>query len=209
MLRLKQVVQCNLFLFSYQPTTQCNNIFHTVAKEDHTHNDCFACAILTHGGEGEILYAKDETYQWKELTQLLTPDKCPTLKGKPKLFFVQACRGTSLDDGVKDVPDGQVVSDCSHTIPLQADFLLAHSTCPNYYAWRNEANGSTFIQALCKCLNEFIPQGKDLIQILTRVSQKVAHDFESNTLDQKTSGKKQMPSITTRLRFEVYFPAKN
>nr|CAB3227930.1 caspase-7 [Phallusia mammillata] len=112
---------------------------------------------------------------------------------------------------MQDVTDGDVFSDStsrSHTIPLQADFLLAHSTCQDYYAWRHEANGSIFIQILCKCLNEFIPQGMDLMRILTRVSQIVARDFQSCTLDYATSGKKVMPSITSQLRFEVYFPAR-
>lgn len=59
------------------------------ARADHTHNDCFACAILTHGDQDDVLYAKDGKYKLKDVTRLFGADKCPSLAGKPKLFFIQ------------------------------------------------------------------------------------------------------------------------
>jgi len=60
-----------------------------VASADHSSYDCFACAILTHGGDKDALFASDQTFHLKELTRAITADKCPSLAGKPKLFFVQ------------------------------------------------------------------------------------------------------------------------
>lgn len=61
---------------------------HFVKKFDHNY-DCIICAILTHGKEGK-LYGVDGTIEIKELTEKFQVEK---LKGKPKLFFFQACQG--------------------------------------------------------------------------------------------------------------------
>ncbi len=37
----------------------------------------------------------------------------------------------------------------SYKIPSHADFLIAYSTIPGFYSWRNTQNGSWFVQALC------------------------------------------------------------
>ena len=46
--------------------------------------------MLTHGEEG-ILNAKDAKYKSSELWAPFLGDVCPTLAGKPKLFFIQVC----------------------------------------------------------------------------------------------------------------------
>ena len=33
--------------------------------------------------------------------QPFTADRCPSLAGKPKLFFIQACQGNRMDKGVE------------------------------------------------------------------------------------------------------------
>ena len=48
--------------------------------------------MLSHGSEGNI-YAYDKAYETSVLWEQFTGDKCPSLIGKPKLFFLQACQG--------------------------------------------------------------------------------------------------------------------
>lgn len=69
-----------------------------VSRMDHTDSDCLMVTILTHGDFGTIS-SYDENYNIKRITSLFTDDKCPTLKGKPRLFFIQACRGIEKDVG--------------------------------------------------------------------------------------------------------------
>jgi caspase-like apoptosis-related cysteine protease len=45
-------------------------------------------AVLSHGKKGEIS-SRDEYYNEESLFAPFTADKCPTLVGKPKLFFIQ------------------------------------------------------------------------------------------------------------------------
>uniref|UniRef100_T1IXK5 Caspase family p20 domain-containing protein n=1 Tax=Strigamia maritima TaxID=126957 RepID=T1IXK5_STRMM len=66
------------------------------------HDDCdmFVCAVFTHG-ERNQLYSKDKLYPTSDVWKCFTDEECPSLKGKPKLFFIQACRGTDLDAGIE------------------------------------------------------------------------------------------------------------
>jgi hypothetical protein len=45
-------------------------------------------AVLSHGKEGKM-YSRDGYYEKEKLTAPFTNDKCPTLAGKPKLFFLE------------------------------------------------------------------------------------------------------------------------
>ena len=60
----------------------------SAAAYDHSDCDCFGCAILSHGREG-FVYATDRLIPLEALTVPFKGDRCPTLVGKPKLFFIQ------------------------------------------------------------------------------------------------------------------------
>ncbi|CAL8096732.1 unnamed protein product [Orchesella dallaii] len=105
-----------------------------VAEEDHSKNDCLSVFILTHGISSE-LHAYDIVYKPSSLWNLFTADKCTTLAGKPKMFFINACRGHLYDDGTllkgrvsRTQVDGPSNREHSYRIPNQADFLTVFST---------------------------------------------------------------------------------
>ncbi|XP_062958783.1 caspase-7 isoform X1 [Cynocephalus volans] len=175
------------------------------SEEDHTNSACFACILLSHGEEN-VIYGKDGMTPIKDLTAYFRGDRCKTLLEKPKLFFIQACRGTELDDGI-EVDSGPISERDAHPrhkIPVEADFLFAYSTVPGYYSWRSPGRGSWFVQALCAVLDE---HGKDLeiMQILTRVNNLVASHFESQSDDPLFNKKKQIPCVVSMLTKELYF----
>lgn len=111
-----------------------NLTFVTVAQMDHTNHDCLVVAVLSHGELG-VLYAYDTSYKADYIWSYFTADKCPTLAGKPKLFFIQACQGDKLDGGTtlkeRTETDGQPIT--TFRIPSQADFLIAYSTVPGSF----------------------------------------------------------------------------
>jgi len=51
--------------------------------------DCLVVFVLTHGGECEVIRAKDRMYNVKELVEPFTGKNCIQLANKPKLFFIQ------------------------------------------------------------------------------------------------------------------------
>ena len=69
---------------------------------EHQKCSCAAVFVLTHGDEG-YLFATDScenlvSVKW--MLELFQGNNCPNLNGKPKLFFLQACRGKLKDKGV-------------------------------------------------------------------------------------------------------------
>lgn len=181
-------------------SSQMEQLLKSASDEDHSKSAMFVCVILSHGDEG-VIYGTDGPIDVKKLTGLFRGDRCPSLAGKPKLFFIQACRGSTLDSGIET--DSSTDSECMQKIPVEADFLYMFATAPGYYAWRNTTNGSWFISSLCEILTKY---GKELeiLQLMTRVNRKVAMEFQSSNSDPTFDEKKQIPSIVSMLTKELY-----
>ncbi|CAI5658862.1 caspase-7 isoform X1 [Oreochromis niloticus] len=218
----------DVILYNDQTCEKMERLLREASEEDHSDSSCFACILLSHGEEG-MIYGTDGAMPIKTMTSLFRGDKCKSLVGKPKLFFIQvidekatqdhnemsfhllhqACRGSEFDDGIQTdsgPPNDALETDANprHKIPVEADFLFAYSTVPGYYSWRNPGRGSWFVQALCNVLNEFGKQ-LEIMQILTRVNYMVATSFESWSEDPRFSEKKQIPCVVSMLTKELYF----
>ena len=110
------------------------------AGKDHSQFDAFVFAILSHGGEDDIILSSDEMIVgFRELMCLFTATHCPSLQAKPKLFFIDACRGES---------DAIPRSAC----PREADFLLAFATTPGHKAYQS-SRGSWFTRVSFAYIN--------------------------------------------------------
>ncbi|XP_030644207.1 caspase-3-like [Chanos chanos] len=187
-------------VFNDQTVNQIKNVLGSAAKENHSQCASFVCVLLSHGDEG-IFFGTDGSVELKTLTSMFRGDRCPSLAGKPKLFFIQACRGTDFDSGVEV---DSVEDDSPEKIPVEADFLYAYSTAPGYYSWRNTVTGSWFIQSLCDMMSKY-GTTLELMHILTRVNHMVALNFESASHDPIFHAKKQIPCIVSMLTKEMYF----
>ncbi|VDL97964.1 unnamed protein product [Schistocephalus solidus] len=87
-------------------------------------------------------------------------------------------------------------------LPAEADILVANSTVPGYFAWRNSNTGSWFIQELCTVLSADAASSSehfDILTLLAVVSRKVALLYESNTGQPGSHGMKQMVSVSSTL----------
>jgi hypothetical protein len=74
----------------HTPKSCRSNIFIAVTKMDELKNyDCLVVFVLTHGGERDIIFAKDRAYYVKDLVEPFTGRNCIPLANKPKLFFIQ------------------------------------------------------------------------------------------------------------------------
>lgn len=177
-----------------------------IALLDHTDYDCFVCLVLTHGDHGN-LYAYDGRYAIDHLFNNFLADRCPTLIGKPKLFFLQACQGNRLDRGVVVSVDA-LDSARYFKIPTYADFLIAYSTLPGFYSFRNTEKGSWFIRALVHVLHEYHSKF-DVLSMMTLVCHRIAYYFSSNAATSSQSGMKQVPCITSMLTRRVFLHPKS
>ena len=60
----------------------------TLSHASHFTYDCFGCAFITFQKENDELYANDTTFHLNQILLLFTSKNCPTLAGKPKMFFL-------------------------------------------------------------------------------------------------------------------------
>ena len=184
-------------------------ILQELSKRDHTQFDSFVCCLLSHGNAGRI-YGSDSTdIVLNEIYNLFDAKNCPTLGGKPKIFIVQACRGTEIDKGAKKLDEycfssQQMEIDMPPPIPFQfdetphlCDFLIAYGTVEGYVAWRHPDNGSWFIDILCNKLCDFFDK-RDIVQILTFVNSDIS---KKNTPE----GSKQMAEPVIMMKGIFFF----
>lgn len=191
------------------------------------HGDSAILVILSHGEDNVIIGVDDVPVNVHELYDLLNAANAPRLANKPKLVFVQACRGDRRDNGfpvldsVDGVPalirrgwdnrDGPLfnflgcvrpqVQQVWRKKPSQADMLIAYATTAQYVSWRNSARGSWFIQAVCEVFS-LHAKDMDIVELLTKVNEKVATGFQTS---QGANILKQMPEMTSRLLKKFYF----
>lgn len=72
----------------------------------HSQADCFICVIMSHGCPEGIYGVDGDVVNLKTLCSQFDPKNCPALNEKPKLFFIQACRGKGVEvSGVQESKD--------------------------------------------------------------------------------------------------------
>jgi hypothetical protein len=76
-----------------------------------------------------------------------------------------------------------------------------------YFSWRNNVDGSWFVQALVNVLSQYGSE-MEILQMLTLVNKIVAYEFESCTDHEFTSGLKQVPCVVSTLTKQLFFEPK-
>ncbi|KAL0269913.1 UNVERIFIED_CONTAM: hypothetical protein PYX00_007492 [Menopon gallinae] len=181
-----------------------------ISQDDHSNCDMMVVFVLTHGEQDGKLHAYDREYTVNEIWEHFTADRCKSLVGKPKIFFIIACRGNKMDKGetiqvqtrkmsVTEIDAVRCQKTVSYTIPVWADFLTIYSTMEGYYSYRNPAEGTWYIQALCQEIKNFKQPNMHFLDFLTRVTRKVATSYQTMFDDPRLNNKKQCPFITSSL----------
>ena len=63
------------------------------ARRDFSTNDCFFCIVVSHGTADGICGTDNKSIEIERITSLFCPKICPSLKGKPKIFLIEATGG--------------------------------------------------------------------------------------------------------------------
>uniref|UniRef100_A0A8C5LG17 Caspase 16, apoptosis-related cysteine peptidase n=1 Tax=Jaculus jaculus TaxID=51337 RepID=A0A8C5LG17_JACJA len=144
---------------------------------------------MAHGGpRGQLLGADGGEVQPEMLMQELSC--CRALRGRPKIFLLQACRGGNRDPGVgpRALPWYRRWLGAPPAIPTRADVLQVYADAQGgsfllldrglsrtvvgivCVAYRDE-KGSDFIQTLVEVLRA--NPGGDLLELLTKVNRRL------------------------------------
>ena len=146
-----------------------------IAKLDHTNSDCFLCVVMSHGSDEKIITSDNQQISFDEI---MAPIKeCPTLIGKPKLFFFQTCRRRNRSN-TSTLHSSNPKNDKKRTfIKFEADLLVYYATKKHYSAFANSTNeGTIFIESVCKVFHEAyknLPKNLSLYQMITIINAKV------------------------------------
>uniref|UniRef100_A0A8C8S6L7 Caspase-3-like n=1 Tax=Pelusios castaneus TaxID=367368 RepID=A0A8C8S6L7_9SAUR len=193
--RLKYAVK----LYYDQTAEEIEEIYRQESREEH--GDCFVSILSSHGEEGAIFSSDGELVQLTRIFQLLSPPRCPGLAGKPKIFFIQACQGKELDQGVWMQTDsaGPPEDSFSPFLSIPDNTAVMFASSPGYSAFLNPM-GSMFLQTLLEFL-EGDERHLELARLMTRINWKVAFHFQAKG---KHEGCKEMPCFVTNMVREVY-----
>lgn len=186
---------------------EMKNILQGLGKT--VNGDCFVCCVLSHGMKEGVCGTDGDLVSVDEIRDPFTGINCQKLVGKPKLFFIQACRGlrkqlrvNAQADGPEDGESEMEVDgdDFDITIPSDTDFLIARSTTDGHVSYRKPDEGSWFIQSLCRNLEKHCPLGADILTILLYVNNEVSGQGLYS---------KQMPVHEVAMRMKLILPPVN
>ena len=168
-------------------------------NEEYGKYDCLAVCIMSHGNMDFFFAADEQKVKFSEVYTLFSKD---IFRAKPKLFFIQACRGTMGGrtdcDGPNDNSQSASTAQADSNDPDMSDIVIAYSSFEGYSAHRHLEDGSFFIQSLVSVFREYA-QKEHIVEMLTRVNEEVhrrVHEYPGIT---------QVPQPEFSLRKKLYF----
>ena len=169
---------------------------------DHSKYDSLVICVSSHGNHRAIYGSDSVEVKRDEFCNSIK--SCPSLKGKPKLFFIQACRLPIVNaDSNKDGQEGETTP---MTTPLHpdADMLIANAATPDNEAYISPKQGSWFVTALKRKLTDpALIYSRTLSQLLQEVNREVCQ--QQGFMKDREETVNQCVEVTTMLRNEVTF----
>ncbi|XP_019290829.1 caspase-1 isoform X3 [Panthera pardus] len=187
------------------------------ARPEHKSSDSTFLVFMSHGILSGICGTKysaegdPDVLAYDTIFQIFNNRNCLSLKDKPKVIIVQACRGENLGELlVSDSPAAPMDSttqmgsslsqvgdnledDAVYRVHVEKDFIAFCSSTPHHVSWRDVNKGSLFITQLITCFQKY-----SWCSHLEEVFRKVQQSFE------KPNVRAQMPTIE-RLSMTRYF----
>ncbi|TSK34828.1 Caspase-2 [Bagarius yarrelli] len=201
-------------------------------QSEHAVSDCSVVCLLSHGVEGSIYGIDGKLLELDWVFERFDNARCPLLQNKPKMFFIQACRGDEMDCGVDqlDGDDAMQPTGCEQRdagrddhdrqnttseisegdrlrvkLPQRSDMICGFATLKGTAAMRNTKKGSWFIQELNTAMRQ---KARDthLSDILVQVNSQIK-EREGHAPGSAHHRCKEMSEFTSSLCKDLYlFP---
>lgn len=177
---------------------EIKDVFRNLQYDVSEQSDCFVCCILTHGYKFGLYGNDGNKIEVNKLRDYVDANRVPKLAGKPKLFFIQACRGKkdgavvqrdspSIPKSPTESHDGSVPpgleyenepAELEPPLASLADIFIADATSKGFASYRDPRDGTFYIQTLCEVFegnaNE-VSLNELMLMVNDKLSKKKAH----------------------------------
>ncbi|EDV98066.1 caspase-9 [Drosophila grimshawi] len=176
-------LKCNVEVIKNATVKEVNNKVRKLEQKNYDDRSALVLVILSHGNRNDVIAAKDGEYNLNDdiIFPLL---RNRTLQDKPKILFVQACKGAQ--------ETGRFKTDAIQPQRAPKDILKCYSTYEGYVSYRLNS-GTPFIQTLCEVLiNETNVDIESLMRVVRNLVQSYTKDG-------------QVPSVTSTMSTKYVF----
>lgn len=197
--RMEALFNAFLFKCDVYPDNEAHKMKELLAEaaqsEELASADCLVVIMMSHGDQNMIEGVDgDELHLVNDVYAQFNNDNCPALRGKPKLFFIQACRGDKRDTGPNTTCDKAsdprpVTPEEPHSSPL-SDIYIAYASVPGYVSLRSRVTGSWFLSAVYEIFSKYA-----CTEHLETLMKLVHAEVMTNSAG---DGEKQTPSLDTQ-----------
>ena len=190
---------------------------------NHAIGDSVIVAVLAHGSNEGMICSNGDIFSVNKIVSIL--GNADSYLDKPKLIFVQACRGSRLShvklplheakEEMSTISRDPVESDAASLdarqdeereysdslpigIPAHSHVLIYYATLPGFVSHRNLRKGSWYIQSLVEVFSQYAFE-EDLLSLLTFVNYNISRKFES------MRGFRQIPAPQSTLTKKLFF----
>ncbi|XP_039631145.1 caspase-14-like isoform X2 [Polypterus senegalus] len=150
------------------------------ARED---TSCSFVVLMSHGNQDVIKGVDNMEEKLQNLFTLFNNEQCPKLQNKPKVFIIQACRGSVKDKGTPYIDDDTDFEkeNIVRMLPTTSDTLVVYASMPGYVAIRNPVLGSRLITEMTTIFETFSDQ-HHIVDLFTMVNERLVHNYNRKDL---------------------------
>ncbi|CAF1129434.1 unnamed protein product [Brachionus calyciflorus] len=163
-------------------------------KTNFSKDSCVVVFVSSHG-QKEKIFGIDSEYVYTN-NFFNAFNKNQTLSNKPKLFFIDTCRGNNEFEIESIKKNTNLVDLNLFCIDHFKHNLIAYSTIENFMSYMSN-NGSIFIKNICNEINKY--EDDDISSILRNVNNEIAKETQN----------KQLSEFQDRFLANFYFQPKN
>jgi len=182
--------------------SQGMNMVKRKMTEEKCHKDanCFLMVIISHGTADNFIVDTDGNKAWN--IESLVTEVCDvqSLVGKPKLFFIEACRGKGHNFSSQMMTKSSQPQQSGISLPSKQDVFVGFATVPGFVSFTSMA-GSPYLQALSSTLLSHHPT-THLSDIHLLVKRRLAGMILGS--DGARQGAEERSSLLSKLLFSNY-----